>query len=91
ISTYDGNISFNIIDIFLPGNGGLDISIGRKYDLNSVASGLTSSYRLTSDWVPLGIGWKIIGSPRIWAVNDYWFDDNYFKIKYFESPLVTLC
>lgn len=91
VSSYDGNVSFSVNDVVLPGNGDLEIRIGRKYDINSMNTGLMATYKLSSDWVALGPGWKMTGNPRIWSINDYWFDDNYFKIKYHPGAFVNLC
>ncbi|WP_442838740.1 hypothetical protein [Acinetobacter baumannii] len=94
ISTFNGSLRFIHNDIFIPGNGSLDLVIGRLYDTNKLSTGLSSSYSYKTSNI-LGPGWSLIGVPKVWYKNSYSANEdmysNHAVFDYMPSPLIELC
>lgn len=67
-----GNLIIRHRDLFLPGNGGLDIEVWRNYDMASASSGLRATHNHSYRWTALGPGWTLGAAPRIFYNNYYW-------------------
>ncbi|MGY2224956.1 RHS repeat domain-containing protein [Pseudomonas gingeri] len=70
IDPRNGNLVIHTRDFKLPGNGGLDIEVWRRYDMRSASSGLVSTHSLSYQWAAMGPGWTISAAPKISA--RYW-------------------
>lgn len=70
IDPRNGNLVIQNRDFLLPGNGGLDIEVWRRYDMRSASSGLVATHNLSYKWAAMGPGWTISAAPRISA--QYW-------------------
>lgn len=90
-----GNLSVTHIDLSIPGNGGLDINVYRTYSLSSLSAGLTATHLLSTDWIALGVGWKMRAAPRISAGRQYNRTGapgtSTDKITYIESNIERMC
>jgi RHS repeat-associated protein len=76
----NGNLIVRHKDLFIPGNGGLDIAVYRTYDLNELSAGLAASYKLSYQWTALGAGWKLGAAPTLTAENSYSYYDGQHSI-----------
>jgi YD repeat-containing protein len=91
VEYYNGNLKFNVTDLSLAGNGGLDIVIGRQYNADSLNTGLISTYKLSSDSVSLGPGWKVTGVLRVWHEDVFHFDPDRESFKYYKGAFIQIC
>lgn len=84
-----GSLNVKHVDLFLPGNGGLDISIKRIYNTARLSGGLSSTYMQSYKWAGLGPGWEIRAAPKLYSDNIYTTTST--NISYGYPPLTRLC
>ncbi len=61
VDPYTGGLKISAQDVHLPGNGGLDITLFRIYDTDSINYAGALSYK----WVGFGLGWSLNVAPRV--------------------------
>ncbi|MCD2165549.1 RHS repeat domain-containing protein [Comamonas koreensis] len=58
ISTFTGKLSYNVTDILIPGNGGMDLVVGRSY--NSIDDPMATIATWSDyEYSPAGLGWTM--------------------------------
>jgi len=77
---FSGNMKLSYQDLVLPGNGGLDITVNRIYDLGALSLDVDlqtarfistknsldrRSFIASANWVGLGIGWSLNLAPKV--------------------------
>ena len=57
IDTFSGKLQYHFTDLFIPGNGGLDIAVQRSY--NSIDDPLATTVPWPQEFSPAGLGWTM--------------------------------
>lgn len=90
IDPHSGNLTIHQVDLSLPGPAGMDISVHRIYDMQSMSAGLLATYRNSYEWTALGLGWTVSAGPKIVIPNRYYMLGKGAS-KYYEYALNGLC
>ena len=62
VDPYSGNLRILHRDIFLKGNGGLDITVNRVFDADAA---WPTGNPLSFKWIGLGLGWSLNVAPKV--------------------------
>lgn len=57
IDTFSGKLQYHFTDLFIPGNGGLDIAVQRSY--NAIDDPLATTVPWPQEFSPAGLGWTM--------------------------------
>jgi YD repeat-containing protein len=85
----NGNLTIRHKELFIPGSGGMDITVWRSYDLNQMSAGLLSTHNQSFRWTALGPGWTLGVAPLLYFENRYQIVNSSYS--YFEPPVLELC
>ena len=85
----NGNLVIRHRELVLPGNGGLDITVWRTYDMSSASAGLGMTHSQSFRWTALGPGWSLGVAPRI--VFDRHYTVQGSTPVYQESSFLRMC
>ncbi len=93
VDTVNGNLLLTHKDFFIPGQGGLDITVWRRYDMLKQSAGLGATLNSSYRWAELGPGWSLEVAPRISEVNTYFtaISAGEARVAYLNDMLVELC
>lgn len=90
IDTRNGNLVVQHRDVFIPGNGGLNLEVWRRYDMLSASSGLIATHSFSHRWAAMGPGWTVSAAPKILSKHSYSLDADE-KPYYSPTGLDLLC
>ncbi|UQI28491.1 hypothetical protein M3M50_16055 [Pseudomonas bijieensis] len=93
VDTVNGNLLVMQKDFFIPGQGGLDITVWRRYDMLRQSAGLGATLNSSYRWAELGPGWSLEVAPRISEMNTYFtaISGREASVAYLNDMLVELC
>ena len=93
VDAVNGNLLLKQKDFLIPGQGGLDIVVWRRYDMLRQSAGLGLTSNISYRWAELGPGWALEVAPKISVTNTYITaqSGNYYYFSYHTNMLVDLC
>lgn len=93
VDTVNGNLLVTQKDFSIPGQGGLDITVWRRYDMLRQSAGLGLTSNISYRWAELGPGWSLEVAPKISVTNTYITaqSGDYYYFSYLNNMLVELC
>lgn len=91
VDLHSGALTVRHTDVVIPGNGHMDITVERVYNLASLGTGLSSTHTQSYQWTALGPGWSLRAAPRIVHENSWYLNYDQGVINYTGDPLLQLC